>query len=72
MGVPVEAAPAVIALAEPRFGSGASDRLAAQSRVAHQWRKDMNATAFRTLSTFVAALFMSGMLISAATSFPLA
>jgi hypothetical protein len=32
----------------------------------------MTADAFRTFSTFVAALFMSGMLVSAATSFPLA
>ena len=32
----------------------------------------MTSEAFRTFSTFVAALFMSGMLISAATSFPLA
>lgn len=31
----------------------------------------MTATAFRTISTFAAALFMSGMLISAATSFPI-
>jgi hypothetical protein len=27
---------------------------------------------FRSISTFVAAIFMSGMLVSAATSFPLA
>lgn len=32
----------------------------------------MTSEAFRTVSTFVAALFMSGMLLSAATSFPLA
>jgi hypothetical protein len=32
----------------------------------------MTADSFRTLSTFVAAIFMSGMLVSAATSFPLA
>lgn len=31
---------------------------------------DMSAAAFRTVSTFAAALFMSGMLISAATSLP--
>lgn len=30
----------------------------------------MTSSAFRTFSTFVAALFMSGMLISAAASLP--
>lgn len=32
----------------------------------------MTATAFRSFSTFAAALFMSAMLIGAATSFPIA
>jgi hypothetical protein len=31
----------------------------------------MTAEAFRTLSTFVAAMFVSGMLLTAATSAPL-
>jgi hypothetical protein len=37
-----------------------------------QGRQEMTADAFRSFSTFVAAIFMSGMLVSAATSFPLA
>ena len=32
----------------------------------------MTATSFRSFSTFVAALFVSGMLMGAATSFPFA
>ncbi len=32
----------------------------------------MSSEAFRSFSTFVAAIFMSGMLVSAATSFPIA
>lgn len=32
----------------------------------------MTANLFRTVATFAAALFMSGMLVSAATSFPIA
>lgn len=35
-------------------------------------RNEVTAEAFRTVSTFAAALFMSAMLLGAATSFPIA
>lgn len=45
-------------------------RIAAPLPAGSRQETDMTATAFRTISTFAAALFMSGMLISAAISLP--
>ncbi len=47
-------------------------RLAGQRGAANPRRNQVTAEAFRTVSTFAAAMFMSAMLLGAATNFPVA